>query len=146
VSEKMGAMHMVVKAKVQPSPDSINDKDLGQILDHVQAIWQSQITCMFGPVLFLRGPSLSLLVFTRSKSIRMDLGDIFYSAMIPISSNDYMPISSVLLNLYFLLTLSPGEFGHICDFTASPDCLYFSPRISKIGTEISQPTGSGEQA
>ncbi|KAJ1814271.1 hypothetical protein LPJ75_002845, partial [Coemansia sp. RSA 2598] len=47
---------MVVEAKVQPSPDSINEKDLGQILDYVQAVWQSQITCMFVPVLFLHGP------------------------------------------------------------------------------------------
>ncbi|KAJ1805955.1 hypothetical protein LPJ75_005174, partial [Coemansia sp. RSA 2598] len=66
--------------------------------------------------------------------------------MNPIPSNSYKPIRRVLLSLYFLLTLSPGEFGHICDFTAYPDCLYFSPRTSKIGTEISQPTGSGEQA
>ncbi|KAJ1803772.1 hypothetical protein LPJ56_006878, partial [Coemansia sp. RSA 2599] len=66
--------------------------------------------------------------------------------MNPIPSNSYKPIRRVLLSLYFLLTLSPGEFGHICDFTAYPTRLYFSPRISKIGAEISQPTGSGEQA
>ncbi|KAJ1811998.1 hypothetical protein LPJ75_003874, partial [Coemansia sp. RSA 2598] len=146
ISETMDAIHMVVEAKVQPSPGSINDKDLGQILDYVQAVWKSQITCMFVPVLFLHGPSLSLLVFTRSKSIRVDLGKVFFSAKDPIPSNSYKPISSVLLSLYFLLTLSPGEFGHICDFTAYPTRLYFSPRISKIGAEVSQPTGSREQA
>ncbi|KAJ1826929.1 hypothetical protein LPJ56_001936 [Coemansia sp. RSA 2599] len=133
----IGAVHMPLEAKVLRNTGDIDDEDLGQILYYVQAIWQTQVTRMFVPVLFLHGSLLSLFVFTRNESIRVNIGDVFVAADEP-SLDAYGPIGTTLLNIYFLLSLSPGEFGHICDFTQTPDRLYFAPRFSITGADTSQ--------
>ncbi|KAJ1812700.1 hypothetical protein LPJ75_003524, partial [Coemansia sp. RSA 2598] len=105
----IGAVHMPLEAKVLRNTGDIDDEDLGQILYYVQAIWQTQVTRMFVPVLFLHGSLLSLFVFTRNESIRVNIGDVFVAADEP-SLDAHKPIGTTLLNIYFLLSLSPGEF------------------------------------
>ncbi|KAJ2596333.1 hypothetical protein GGF39_003495, partial [Coemansia sp. RSA 1721] len=134
-TRRFDAIHMVVEAKTRSFPNNISRDNIGQIADYVYSLWKVQITRKFVPVIFLHGASLSLLVFFRTKTIRVDLGEAFFENEMP---NDFeiQRINIVLARLHFLLTLSPAEFGHICDFTEKPDQLCFSSGSATSSTEV----------
>ncbi|KAJ2228113.1 hypothetical protein IWW45_006740 [Coemansia sp. RSA 485] len=51
-------------------------------------------------------------------------------------NRDHLGRIAVLARLHFLLTLSPAEFGHICDFTEKPSWLYFSSNHATSSTDV----------
>ncbi|KAJ2591229.1 hypothetical protein H4R99_006833, partial [Coemansia sp. RSA 1722] len=146
VREAMGAIHMVLEAKIGRFPGSLDSDDLGQILDYVQDIWKTQITRKFVPVLFLHGELLSLFVFYRNKFVRVDLGQVFCDSENP-NSRKLALINATLMKLHFLLMLPPGDFGHICDFAEPLSLLYFLSPYSvtvAVDEQSVDPTNKGK--
>ncbi|KAJ2858437.1 hypothetical protein J3B02_000187 [Coemansia erecta] len=128
-------VHMVLEAKASKIDENPGDQTMGQILDYVYNIWNTQITRKFVPILLLHGPFLTLFAFTRNRSIRVEIGQIF--RMMAKTGDDGI-IKRTLKDLYFLLTLSPGEFGQICGVADKPSFLYFMPDIARSAASQSK--------
>ncbi|KAJ1645719.1 hypothetical protein LPJ64_002736, partial [Coemansia asiatica] len=72
-------VHMVLEAKASKIDENPGDQTMGQILDYVYNLWNTQITRKFVPILLLHGPFVTLFAFTRNRSIRVEIGQIFPS-------------------------------------------------------------------
>ncbi|KAJ2807257.1 hypothetical protein H4R21_000551 [Coemansia helicoidea] len=118
---------MIVEAKKDAAHYDIRPEDLGQIADYVNAIWDSQLTRTFVPLLFVHGVNLDLLVFTRDKWFRARLGQLAYTVLNPEEAT-IKAVSKTMSRLWFILTLPPDRIGQICNVAdAPPDGLIFEP-------------------
>ncbi|KAJ2596348.1 hypothetical protein H4R99_004959 [Coemansia sp. RSA 1722] len=144
-SRDIGAVHMILEAKTGHYPDLLKWQDYGQILDYSLAMWQTQVTRKFVPILFLHGASLSLFIFFRDMHLRTELGEVFHNDCSEFDTGFEM-MNKALTSLHFLLALSSSEFGHVCDFTAMPPFLCFAPCIATADTDIGMLNRHGKQA
>ncbi|KAI9501138.1 hypothetical protein BX070DRAFT_247821 [Coemansia spiralis] len=92
----------------------IPDKTLGQIGDYVLSVWNEQPLRTFVPVLMLHGERLDLLLFTRSKVVKVMLGQIYRPPDQNIGIEEKSDMQNTLHDLWFILTLAPEKLGHIC--------------------------------
>ncbi|KAJ2775633.1 hypothetical protein IWQ57_000315 [Coemansia nantahalensis] len=116
---------MVLGAKLEPRVPSIDDESLGQIADYVLHVWAYQPTRTFVPVLFARGRRIDLLLFTRDKWYRAHIGQILFSSEAP-GSYAVENVRETTAALWFILTLSPDQFGHFCDVRDGFGSLVFT--------------------
>ncbi|KAJ2675028.1 hypothetical protein GGI25_004176 [Coemansia spiralis] len=63
--------HIILEVKPTEFSKHIPDKTLGQIGDYVLSVWNEQPLRTFVPVLMLHGQRLDLLLFTRSKVLKV---------------------------------------------------------------------------
>ncbi|KAJ2769759.1 hypothetical protein IWQ57_002967, partial [Coemansia nantahalensis] len=117
---------MLLEAKKEAAPRGIRKKDLGQIADYANEVWDSQMTRTFVPILFLHGVNLDLLVFTRDKWFRVRLGQLAYTVLDP-EEVTIEVVSETMARLWFILTLPPDRIGQVCNVVKQPDSLLFKP-------------------
>ncbi|KAJ2775298.1 hypothetical protein IWQ56_000145 [Coemansia nantahalensis] len=121
----MKSVHMIANARMEPELGAIDDTSLGRVADFVYHIWQAQPTRIFVPHLFVHGPHIDLLLFTRDKWYRARIGDILYSRQKP-RMVDVECLCMTLACLWFIMTLPSDQFGHICDVSEGRNGLVFT--------------------
>ncbi|KAJ2625532.1 ATP-binding cassette transporter snq2 [Coemansia sp. RSA 1358] len=113
-SASFATTHIVLEAKSAEYKTDIHSETLGQIGDYALSVWNDQPLRTFVPVLLLHGQRLDLLLFTRGKVVRITLGEITKTLDTLQSTIQIVQMEKTLKNLWFLLTLAPQKFGHIC--------------------------------
>ncbi|KAJ2673610.1 hypothetical protein GGI25_004665 [Coemansia spiralis] len=107
--------HIVLEVNLtECNSKHIPDKTLGQIGDYVLSVWSEQPLRTFVPVLILHRKRLDLLLFARSKVVKVMLGQIYRHSNQYIGINEKSNMQHTLHDLWFILTLAPEKFGHIC--------------------------------
>ncbi|KAJ2753254.1 hypothetical protein IWQ56_006632, partial [Coemansia nantahalensis] len=120
------SVQIPIEAKTSSHTGELNNDVFGQLADYAHALWGCQPTRTFVPALLLHASHMTLVVFTRDKWYRCDLGDFCYSTKAP-TVDEVERLCSSLTKLAFLLTLPPQEFGHFCDIgVGSPTQLRFT--------------------
>ncbi|KAJ2776263.1 hypothetical protein H4R18_005764 [Coemansia javaensis] len=139
----MAAVHIGVEAKLSSAPITPSDKGFGQMADYACAVWEKQPTRSFVPVLFLHGENATILVFTRSMWCSVPLGALFYSEQMPVDV-EIDAVRRSMVDLWFMLTLPPDRFGHICDVYKAADALTFTHAENEVAAtaKISMDEGS----
>ncbi|KAJ2744508.1 hypothetical protein GGI20_002909 [Coemansia sp. BCRC 34301] len=146
VVEKIGSVHIIVEAKRDELGDDIGVETFKQIADYQTSVWAAQPTRVFVPVLLLCGSAVTLVVFTRNLWYRADLGPICHTGVDVLRPN-FSTVRTTMMQLYFLLTLSPKEFGHFCDIFAAPTYLTFQRKDAESAdTTIAVAKKSGEDS
>ncbi|KAJ2742219.1 hypothetical protein GGI20_004642 [Coemansia sp. BCRC 34301] len=146
VVEKIGSVHIIVEAKRDELGDDIGVETFKQIADYQTSVWAAQPTRVFVPVLLLCGSAVTLVVFTRNLWYRADLGPICHTDTNP-AGDMVDTVCTTMMRLYFLLALSPKEFGHFCDIFAAPTYLTFQRKDAESAdTTITVAKKSGEDS
>ncbi|KAJ2831403.1 hypothetical protein GGI24_001586 [Coemansia furcata] len=139
----MSSVHILLEAKKEEHRYEVRAETLKQIVDYQTIIWQKQPSRVIVPILLLHGAALSLVVFTRNNWHVVDLGNLCYTnvGVLDAHSED---VRSVMVQLYFLLTLKPEEFGHFCGLFEVPSYWRFdrvSTDSADVTIEISNTSG-----
>ncbi|KAJ2771252.1 hypothetical protein IWQ57_002297, partial [Coemansia nantahalensis] len=129
------SVHIPIEAKTNAHTGQLNDEVFGQLADYAHALWGCQPTRTFVPAVLLHASHMTLVVFTRDKWYKCDLGDFCHSAALP-GVSAVKALRSSLAKLAFLLTLPPQEFGHFCDISVG------SPTQLRFTSLAAEPTGT----
>ncbi|KAJ2037500.1 hypothetical protein IW146_000555 [Coemansia sp. RSA 922] len=121
----INSAHIIVEAKREGGDKPIGGEILEQIADYQTSIWAAQPSRACVPVLLIRGTVLTLVVFTRDKWYDVPLGHICHNDS-RIDSDDIESVRKTMVRLYFLLTLTPEEFGHYCSVFGERSYLSFA--------------------
>ncbi|KAJ2484685.1 hypothetical protein IWW37_006117, partial [Coemansia sp. RSA 2050] len=113
-SMNINNVHIIVEAKLAGVGDPMDEKTFAQIADYQYCLWKKQRTRAFVPVFLVHGSQLDLVVFTRGRWYRMGLGPICHERQV-MRTQDIKKVRLTMARLYYLITLPPESFGHICD-------------------------------
>ncbi|KAJ2825220.1 hypothetical protein GGI24_003220, partial [Coemansia furcata] len=139
----MSSVHILLEAKKEEHRYEVRAETLKQIADYQTIIWQKQPSRVIVPILLLHGAALTLVVFTRNNWHIADLGNLCYTNVGVLDAHS-KGVRSVMLQLYFLLTLTPEEFGHFCGLFETPSYWRFdrvSAKSADVTVEISNTPG-----
>ncbi|KAJ2089306.1 hypothetical protein GGI09_006288, partial [Coemansia sp. S100] len=119
------SVHILLEAKKEEYITCIHTDTLKQLADYQTNIWQTQPSRAYVPILLLHGAALTLVIFTRNNWYVADIGHFCYRSVDFLSSVT-KAVRLVMVRLYFLLTLTPEEFGHCCGVFEESSCWRFS--------------------
>ncbi|KAJ2488106.1 hypothetical protein IWW37_004994 [Coemansia sp. RSA 2050] len=131
-SMNINNVHIIVEAKLAGVGDPMDEKTFAQIADYQYCLWKKQRTRAFVPVFLVHGSQLDLVVFTRDRWYRTGLGPICHERQ-AVCTQDIKKVRLTMARLYYLITLPPESFGHICDVSQEQQHL----RFAKIAGEDS---------
>ncbi|KAJ2001984.1 hypothetical protein GGI04_003527 [Coemansia thaxteri] len=123
-SNDMTSVHLVLEAKCDQIAGEIGERALKQLADYQNSVWRAQPTRTFVPVFLLHGAALEVVVFTRNKWYRVNLGPICHSNVV-IRNERIELVCQTMTRLQFLLSLPPEKFGHFCDVRKDFEYLRF---------------------
>ncbi|KAJ2773912.1 hypothetical protein IWQ57_001066, partial [Coemansia nantahalensis] len=138
----MAAAHVAVEAKMSSALMTINHPDFGQVADYACAMWEAQPTRTFAPVIFLHGVHVTLVLFTRGKWYTVELGCLLHRELEP-DNDDVSFVQTTMMNLWFLVTLTPDRFGHFCDVRLAASTIRFAHEEGTVMTTASVPKRAG---
>ncbi|KAJ2649258.1 hypothetical protein IWW40_003246 [Coemansia sp. RSA 1250] len=113
----LASVHLPVEAKSE-THSNLSIDCFGQLADYGYALWTSQPTRLFAPVLYLHGCEIRLLIFTRGGCRWVDLGQYCFANSKP-KPHEAKALRDSLGRLFFLLSLSSDQFGHFCDVSSN---------------------------
>ncbi|KAJ2558738.1 hypothetical protein EV175_000654 [Coemansia sp. RSA 1933] len=133
--EGFQSIHTILEAKIESFPGGeLPELERGQIADYALSVWEAQPMRTFVPIFYLHGRNLSLFVFTRNGIVRVDLGAICHnkqpSSASIVSDTKIASLCNTMRDLWFLLTLPPEKFGHLCDTPKYDKYLVFEKEPS----------------
>ncbi|KAJ2484462.1 hypothetical protein IWW37_006148, partial [Coemansia sp. RSA 2050] len=123
--ENINNVHIIVEAKLAGVGDPMDEKTFAQIADYQYCLWKKQRTRAFVPVFLVHGSQLDLVVFTRDRWYRTGLGPICHERQV-VRKQDIQMVQLTMARLYYLITLPPESFGHICDVSQGQQHLCFA--------------------
>ncbi|KAJ2888065.1 hypothetical protein IWW38_005008, partial [Coemansia aciculifera] len=118
------SMHALLETRLESCQSEMSPKVLGKMAGFAMSAWEAQPTRLFVPVFYMHGPDISLVLFARSGYYCITLGRLFHTSSDP-SADDVCDIEDTLRNLWFLLTLPAGCFGHSVDVAVPTTGLKF---------------------
>ncbi|KAJ2334139.1 hypothetical protein GGI00_001991 [Coemansia sp. RSA 2681] len=129
-TRSFGTAHLLIEAKKYMSSSYAYNTFLGQLADYALNIRAHQPMRKFVPVLFLYGCQLDLVVFTHGGYYATPVGPVLHMNDAD-KSQSCDSVSESLQQLWFVLTLSPVDFGNILPTLGTPWSLYIddSPRV-----------------